>query len=630
MNRKILLVEPNYRNKYPPIGLMKLSTYHKQLGDEVTFYKGTFRDFILEDIYLELLEKLTVNDSSVFWEEKKNLILSYIKQGYESDFQKLSSLTEDVLVWENLKFYRNYYRTKEYLSQPKWDRIYFTTLFTFHWKITIETINSFKLLCKSPDQVFVGGIAASVVPREIKKETGIDPIVGLLDKPKMLDDNNIIIDELPLDYSILHEIDYTYPENDGYYGYMTRGCINKCKFCAVPDLEPEYRDYISIKNQIQQTNERFGERRHLLLLDNNVLASAHFNEIIDEIKSCGFTNGATYIPPDKYEIAIKGLKSNYNDKGYIKLIIKLYQLLLKKSNEENQKKIYHMLSERNLLSSNTAKKEKILELDTYFKPLFKKISPGVKRKRFVDFNQGIDARLIDKNNMKKLAEIPISPLRIAFDSWDYKDVYENAVRLAAKNGIKELSNYMLYNYNDKPVDLYHRLKLNVDLCGELGIRIYSFPMKYHPIKNPNYFKNRAYTGKHWNRKFIRAVQAVLNSTKGKIGVGKSFFEEAFGCDEGEFEKILYMPETFIIYRMYYKYGLTQKWWNAFQSLPEEKLARAKAIIHDNDFSSITKLTTDEDILEVLQYYTIKREDAGKEINQKYDMDKEFDPIEWET
>ena len=51
MNRRVLLVEPNYKNKYPPMGLMKLSTYHKMLGDKVTFYKGDLKQFIIEQIY---------------------------------------------------------------------------------------------------------------------------------------------------------------------------------------------------------------------------------------------------------------------------------------------------------------------------------------------------------------------------------------------------------------------------------------------------------------------------------------------------------------------------------------------------------------------------------------------------
>ena len=37
---RILLVEPNYKNKYPPIGLMKISTYYKAKGDFVQFHKG--------------------------------------------------------------------------------------------------------------------------------------------------------------------------------------------------------------------------------------------------------------------------------------------------------------------------------------------------------------------------------------------------------------------------------------------------------------------------------------------------------------------------------------------------------------------------------------------------------------
>ena len=67
------------------------------------------------------------------------------------------------------------------------------------------------------------------------------------------------------------------------------------------------------------------------------------------------------------------------------------------------------------------------------------------------------------------------------------------------------------------VELYWRLKLNVDLCEELGVSIYSFPMKYHPITDPKYCSNRDYIGKNWNRKYIRTIQAILNSTKGKVG-----------------------------------------------------------------------------------------------------------------
>ncbi len=104
----------------------------------------------------------------------------------------------------------------------------------------------------------------------------------------MLDtDSEYIIDELPLDYSILEEIDYQYPVNNAYLAYMTRGCPRKCAFCAVPSLEPEYKDYIGLKEQIRLATERFGPQKNLLLMDNNVFASKHFEKIIDEIKSVG-------------------------------------------------------------------------------------------------------------------------------------------------------------------------------------------------------------------------------------------------------------------------------------------------------------------------------------------------------
>src|SRR4029077_18227680 len=41
-NKRILLIEPGYKNKYPPLGLMKIAQYHGPRGknDSVTFVKG--------------------------------------------------------------------------------------------------------------------------------------------------------------------------------------------------------------------------------------------------------------------------------------------------------------------------------------------------------------------------------------------------------------------------------------------------------------------------------------------------------------------------------------------------------------------------------------------------------------
>lgn len=240
-----------------------------------------------------------------------------------------------------------------------------------------------------------------------------------------------------------------------------------------------------------------------------------------------------------------------------------------------------------------------------------------------------EGKLNQDNRQKneKLSEINIRPLRIAFDHYEQREVYIAAVKRAAKYGIMELSNYLLYNFEDEPKELYYRMRINVDLCEELGVTIYSFPMKYHPISDPAYFKNRDYLGEHWNRKFIRAVQAVLNSTKGKIGKGVEFFEEAFGHDLDEFYKILWMPETFIIYRRKYDQKLRERladryknhssedcdlaneWWIKFCSLPAEKLEIAKSIISLNKFKEGDYECTDKEILDVFPYYSITRDIA---------------------
>lgn len=628
MNRKVLLVEPNYKNKYPPMGLMKLATYYRMVGDDVRFYKGDMRHLAVDLICEDLINHLSIVFPDVFWKNYYPTLFDFIKIGKYSILENdLLFNNEDVL--DVLKEYRKKYRDKEYFSNPRFDKVGITTLFTFHWNITIDTINFAKQLCKNQNDVMVGGIMSSLLPEEVYAATGIHPFVGLLNHPGDIDEgNNLIIDELPLDYSILEEIDYIYPANNAYFAYMTRGCINHCKFCAVPKLEPQYCDYINLRQRIQHTDERFGPRKDLLLLDNNVLASKCYEQIIDEIRDCGFGVGATYTPPNEYDVTIRNLKDSYNDRAYIRKAIAIYKEIMDKLKDTTEKtELYLKLEEAHCLHNYTASKEDILSLDDYIRPLYEKTHKPSKRKRIVDFNQGVDSRLITEENMKKLAEVNIQPLRIAFDHWSLRETYEKSVRTAVGSGIKNLSNYLLYNFEEKPEELYFRLRLNVDLCEELDASIYSFPMKYHPINDKAFFKNRDYIGKYWNRKFIRAVQAVLNSTKGKIGRGVDFFEEAFGRDVNEFMKILWMPETFIIYRRIYdadlrarlaeRYtnvtehdcDLANEWWEKFNALTPKKLERAKSIIALNKFKDGNFECDDKDVLEVLSYYKISRNDT---------------------
>ena len=53
-------------------------------------------------------------------------------------------------------------------------------------------------------------------------------------------------------------------------------------------------------------------------------------------------------------------------------------------------------------------------------------------------------------------------------------------------------------------------------------------------------------------------------------------------NEEEFMKLLYMPEAMVIYRFYFEgIGMTDKWWNKFSSLSDEKKAIIKPIIESS-------------------------------------------------
>lgn len=631
MNRRVLLLEPNYKNKFPPIGLMKLATYFRLRGDDVVFYKGDLKEFVISQITETCVAKLTELDRSINWKLRSDKISLYIRYRKKEYFNKIgiddSEISLILAPW--VEFYKKFYHSGEYKKHPQWDWVGVTTLFTFYWDITIETIEFAKTMVKDTKNLMVGGVLASIQPDEIEKVTGIRPHVGTLHSPgKDIDkDNPYIIDELPLDYSILDEIDYVYPDNGAYYSYSTRGCIRKCAFCAVWRIEPKYQEYIPLLKRIERVKRLYGEQQNLLLMDNNVLASSRLEDIVNDIKACGFTKRAKYIEPNWYKISIRNLRLGINNRAYIR---KTYKLLLELNNQRSlseviRTKIYALREQYGFLHPETCTREALIETYKDFAPFFDMITSKTSgRLRFVDFNQGVDARLFNDRIVDLLSEIPVRPLRIAFDNIKTEEEYTKALCMSAKYGMKDFSNYLLYNFTDKPIDLYHRMRINVELCEQLNVSIYSFPMKYHPISG-DHSHDRDYIGKYWNRKYIRAVQAILNATKGKIGRGMSFFEKAFGRNEDEFMELLMMPETFILFRFFFEHlGYTQQWRDLMNQLTSEEKEELYPIIFQNDFNRIEELTSNVKYLNILQFYKDFRKDIADPSSELYRLKKEFD------
>lgn len=533
---KILLVEPNYKNKYPPMGLMKISTYHKGRGDEVTFYKG---------------------------------------------------------VMDSAEFCGNHY-----------DRVYITSLFTFYYNQTVKTIKSYEKLI-SPEKIFIGGILVSLMNEKIKEDIDcrINILTGLLTDSNVLGlGDSVNIDILPLDYSILDDISYKYPAGDNYFAYISRGCTNKCSFCAVPILEPKFCITNNIVQQVETISEEFGEKKNLLLLDNNILSFGvnELEQIVSDIERLGFDKKTKFYKELPLKQFLKKLHKYEKDTIASKNVLEEALAYLKEKEKIKKSKIYQekYLEIMAKIDGSDDKLQVLFEnenelieiLDFYHRP--------VGSRRAVDFNQGMDARQLTDEKMKILSRIPIEPFRLAFDSIKYKTIYSNALKIAAEHGVSSFSNYILYNCDDKPEELWERLKVNVDLAKELKVNIFSFPMKYAPINRTD----RKYVGRFWNKQYLKNIYAILNVTKGIVADGESFFYKAFGRNIEEFYEILSMPKEFVTYRNYFEEnGLATEWRKKFLQLTIEERNEFLQVLSEE------RITQNSRLIELLGYYSIRKE-----------------------
>lgn len=150
MSRRVLLLEPNYKNKFPPIGLMKLATYFRLRGDDVIFYKGDLKEFVISQITEECVAKLSDLDGSVNWKLRSDKIALYIRYRKHEYLKQVGIEDSEIaaILGPWVEYYKKFYHSGEYKKHPRWDWVGVTTLFTFYWDITIETIEFAKLMVK--------------------------------------------------------------------------------------------------------------------------------------------------------------------------------------------------------------------------------------------------------------------------------------------------------------------------------------------------------------------------------------------------------------------------------------------------------------------------------------------------
>jgi hypothetical protein len=365
VRKNVLLVEPAYDNPYPPLGLMKISTWHRRKGDEVLLVKDP-----LHNRTLDLFE-------------------------------------------QNERYYKK--------LKDHYDIIYLTSLFTYQAQYVIQSIKYYKNRFPKA-RIRVGGIMATLIPEYIKEKTGVEPHVGLLRGAE----------NCSPDYSWFPNLRYSIT-------FTSRGCPNRCTFCAVRKHEPKF---ITKENWVDDIDIT---KTGIIFWDNNWLASPNFEKDVERIMK------------------------------------------------------------------------------------FRKI--GITQ---IDFNQGLDCRLMDEEKIKLLSQIKIKPLRLAFDNSSEDGDIQKAIKLAQKHGFKDISVYVLYNSEDNhdtPEYFYYRTNEITNLGA------WAYPMRYRPVTSIN----GQFVSNKWDNKLLRALKLSLMFyyTKGMITENQEAFKNIYGSNAKEFKEKLY-------------------------------------------------------------------------------------------
>lgn len=168
------------------------------------------------------------------------------------------------------------------------DIILMSLIFTYYSKRYEKTIDYY-LDNFFNAKIIVGGVFPTLYPKWFKKiKWSTNPFFGNDAKIEvyqgMCQEIENIIPKYNVD--ILSEDSNPYDRNKIVL-YASRGCTNKCGYCAVPKLEGAMKSFKSIKNILISAREELPNAKSVVLYDNNFTEHEFFDNIIEELKKFG-------------------------------------------------------------------------------------------------------------------------------------------------------------------------------------------------------------------------------------------------------------------------------------------------------------------------------------------------------